>query len=183
MAKRRENEPEMSPPETAEKGARLTVQLDDQGRIAWDRMRPSTRESLIDKLKDDPKFKHTAPASGGSSASSSDIFSDPHAAMVFDMLGRLEVTIAMRTYRCTQEQANILLYTDQEKALLTGPLVKVLNKYGASWFTKYGDEITLAGLFVAVHAPKILSLQEIKPSGPKPAQFPAPVKAEVVERS
>jgi hypothetical protein len=184
MAKRRESETEPERVATPDdpKGSRLTIQLDESGGIAWDRMRPSTKEQLIGKLKDDPRFKSTGTAPGAA-ASSGDIFSDPHAAMLFDLVGRLEVTLAMRAYRCTQEQANILLYTDQEKAILTGPLVKVLNKYGASWMTKYGDEITLAGLLVAVHAPKLIALQDAmkpKPQETRPIQF---VKTKDVESS
>jgi hypothetical protein len=181
MAKRTK-EPQNDAPENApsdpSKGSRLTIQLDEYGAIAWDRMRPSTRDELLNKLKNDPRAG-AIPTS--QSHGSAEIFSDPHAAMVFDLLGRLEVMLAMRAYHCSQDQANVLLYTDQEKAILTGPLIKVLNKYGASWFTKYGDEIALAGLLVAVHAPKLTALQDL--AKPQPKEPITIVKRKDVETS
>jgi|SRR5882672_2271651 len=180
MARRKESEPD-APAATPDdpKGSRFTIQLDENGNIAWDRMRPSTRDQLRAKLGESSK---SAPPPGPSATS--EIFSDPHAAMLFDLLGRLEVTMAMRAYHCSQEQANILLYTDQEKAILTGPLVKVLNKYGASWFTKYGDEIALAGLLVSVHAPKLLTLQDsLKPGATKKSDNITIVKRQDIESS
>jgi len=158
--------------DTRDAKPRLSMPLTDQGKIDWASMRPSTRDQWLDLLRNDPQLG--AGTGAARSSGDGDIFSAPMAGMLFDMLGNAEVAITMNVYHCSREDAAIMLYSEQEKAYLTGPLLKVLNKYGASWLSKWGDEIMLAGLMVSVHLPKITKLQETIDT-PKPRRVPPDV--------
>jgi hypothetical protein len=148
-------------------------------------MRESTRQQVQDKLRNDPTL-----AGGGAGkaapAASGDTFPEPLALMVLDMLGQVEVAAVMGATHCTRDEAAVFLYTDTDKAIITGPFLKVLDKYGAKWLNRYTDEVVLAALLISIHAPKVIAFQERAAEKPPKTGRPAPfeiVKQETVESS
>jgi hypothetical protein len=132
---------------------RLSVPMKDNGtRIDWERVRESRRGALKDLLA------REAPAATPTSASA-DVFTGAWVATMLDALGHLEVTIAMRVYACSREDAAVLIYSDAEKRMLTDPIVRVLNKYSGVLFAQYGDEVALAGLLVTIGLGKVTTLR------------------------
>lgn len=117
---------------------RLAITLMPDGRIAWDRMRESTRAQLLTLVKSDPRLM--APATAGNDA---EIFTNQWIDMILDALGQVEVAAAVRLLHATPEQANVLRFSPTEKTTLYDPLRRVLNKYGGPALLKYSDEVQL----------------------------------------
>lgn len=151
---------------------RLVVPLTDSGKVDWTRLTGKRRDDAARLIRDmrakvkrdDDGAPRADPVGLGlddetarpaSSAAPSGVFDTAWAGLLLDMVGQLEQLAIVRVYHCTPTQAAAMLYTDADKRILSGPLVKVLNKYSATWLTDYADEFALAGLLVTVHAAKL----------------------------
>jgi|SRR5882672_1002261 len=168
MAKR-ENAPEnasssdmsgsSSQESTAPAAPRLSVQLDAQGAIDFERMRPDTREKLRAALE------RSGPGAFGLRATASAVsgpvvesFPPEMAEVIYDSLSSLLVGLARRGGH-SAESAGVLAFTPQEKQALVPPTVAVLNKYNAS-LGKYQEEITLGILLVTITSGKLALLRK-----------------------
>lgn len=157
MAKKRDEETTAATSEApaASNGQRLSVQLDDSGRIAWDRMRPATREQLTKVLSDPQVSQLTgqpAPA-----AAAPGIETAMLAGVIYNAASSLMVALARRS-GYTAEQASVLAFTGPEVEQL-GPLTgKVLDKWLPAG--KYQDEMLLALALVATVGGKVSLLRK-----------------------
>jgi len=108
--------------------ARLSVQLDDHGAIAWDRMRPETQAKLRQAIGATGTVTggpHVAQVSTGAG------FPPELCGVLYDSLSVLLVGLARRS-GYTQTQAAGLAFTADERAQLVPPTIAVLNKHNTS---------------------------------------------------
>lgn len=133
---------------------RVSVQLDGDGGIAWERMRPDTVAKLRNAM-----FK-SMPAQSTSAPSMPVVESIPPelCEVMYDSLSMLLIGLARRGGH-TQEQAQVLTFSDHEKKALVPATVKVLDKYNAS-LGKYAEEITLGVLLVTITSGKLAALKK-----------------------
>lgn len=143
---------------------RLSVQLDEQGRIAWARMRPETRAKLQDALKGDTVVPFVPSGPVAVPGPSVETFPPALAEVLYDSLSMLLMGLARRG-GYTQDEAAVLMFAPQEKQALVPPTLAVLNKYNAS-LGKYQEEIILGTLLTTIISGKIALLKksgEIRP--------------------
>lgn len=141
--------------EAAQLTPRLSVQLDEHGRIAWERMRADTRDKLTAAIK--ASYTPSAAASGTVVES----FPPAMAEVIYDSLSMLMIGLAKRG-GYTSEQANVLVFNTQEKNALVPATIKVLDKYNTS-LGKYQEEIMLGVLLVTITSGKIALLKKTTP--------------------
>lgn len=138
-------------PEPAVK--RIAVPVDTAtGKAMLETMRPATIAELKTALDSD-----SARAVLGNAAAVATSTHDPalNAALVgvlFDSLGAIGVALASRKGYSDPAAAK-LAFNDRDKAILTPPTVRVLEKYNVLG-GKYADEIALAAALLAVIAGK-----------------------------
>jgi hypothetical protein len=141
--------------------ARLSVQLDDHGAIAWDRMRPETQAKLRQAIGTTGTVTggpHVAQVSTGAG------FPPELCGVLYDSLSVLLVGLARRS-GYTQTQAAGLAFTADERAQLVPPTIAVLNKYNTS-LGKYQEEIVLGVLVTTVLSGKLAILRATEPAAP-----------------
>jgi len=146
-----------APATEAEAVARLSIPLTaDGGSIQWDRMRPRTKDQLRTLLaSSDTAANLGAPVPGADAGAAVD---PAIVGMLYGSLGMLMVSAA-RAKGYTAEQANVLIFTPEEKAALQDPTAKVLSKYAGS-MGKYQDEITLCVTLGMVLTGKLSNLRK-----------------------
>lgn len=180
MPRKTENTPENDgeqprPPEGEKIAPRLSVQLDEHGSIAWDRMRPETRDKLRAALQS-PGGANVVPferpAAGPAATSEPGAQSIPPelCEVLYDSLSALMMGLARRQ-GYTVEQVPVLAFTPQEKNALVPATVKVLDKYGAS-LGKYQEEIVLGTLLTTIITGKLSLLRKTAEVRPFPAAPP-----------
>jgi len=160
MARTRTREVEETPAaETpaAVQGARMSVQLTDDGGIAWDRMRPATRDQLRKALSDPAAVAQLGLTTGSTAAAADDVIDGASlATIIYGASSTIMVAIARRA-GYTNEQAGVLAFTPQETEQL-GPLTgKVLNKWLPTG--KYQDELILGLMLTTVISGKLALLR------------------------
>lgn len=140
--------------------ARLSVQLDDHGNIAWDRMRPETQAKLRAALGTPGPGTGTtaAPAAQGGG------FPPELCGVLYDSLSVLFVGLARRS-GYTEAQAARMSFTPDERGQLVPPTVAVLNKYNTS-LGKYQEEIVLGVLVTTILSGKLAALRADAPAAP-----------------
>lgn len=158
MAKRVTETSDASEPAevVAQLAPRLSVQLDQEGSIAWDRMRPETKEKLERALDKDGRARPGATAA--SSAPPAQTFPPALCETLYDSLSMLLTGLAQRG-GYTREQAAVLAFTPQEKGALVPPTLKVLDKYNTS-LGKYQEEIVLGVLLSTIISGKLALLKK-----------------------
>jgi hypothetical protein len=157
-----ENEGEPAAPGSSSDAAaapltpRLSVQLDDHGAIAWERMRPDTRDKLQAALQ-----KSGTPTGDGARAATAtvvDSFPPAMAETIYDSLSMLLTGLARRG-GYTQDQAAVLAFDGKEKASLIPATCRVLDKYNTS-LGKYQEEIVLGVLLTTIVSGKLALLKK-----------------------
>jgi hypothetical protein len=160
MAKRRdganENPSDAAAAEAVSNGQRLSVQLDEGGRIAWDRMRPATREQLTKVLSDPAVAQQLGTAAPGA-ASAPGLESTMLAGVIYNAASSLMVALARRS-GYTAEQASVLSFNSAEVEQLAPLTGKVLDKWLPAG--KYQDELMLALALTATVGGKISMLRK-----------------------
>ena len=146
-----------TPTTEADTVARLSIPLTANGdAIQWDRMRPRTKDQLRALLaSSDTAANLGAPVPGADANAAVD---PAIVGMLYGSLGMLMVSAA-RAKGYTAEQANVLIFTPEEKAALQDPTAKVLSKYAGS-MGKYQDEITLVVTLGMVLTGKLSNLRK-----------------------
>lgn len=167
MAKKRngenqaESDPSLTGAETGSEPAaqtlpRLSVTLDAEGAIAWERMRPETQNKLKTALKKGNFSTENDHSAAGRVKTES--FPPELCEVVYDSLAMLLMGMARRG-GYTQEQAGVLAFSPDEKRALVPASIKVLDKYDAS-LGKYQEEIMLGVLLVTVMSGKLALLKK-----------------------
>lgn len=139
--------------------ARMSVQLTPEGRIAWDRIRPATREQLARVLADPAVSQQL----GGvavpvtASAPAAGTIQPEFCGVIYDALSQVTVALAQRN-GYTPAQAELARVTADEKAALAAPTAAVLNKYIGP-VGKYQEEAALLMLLASVTAGKVTALR------------------------
>jgi len=142
--------------------ARLSVQLDEHGAIAWDRMRPETQAKLRQAMGASSGTVTGGP--GVAQVSTGAGFPPELCGVLYDSLSVLLVGLARRS-GYTQTQAAGLAFTPDERAQLVPPTIAVLNKYNTS-LGKYQEEIVLGVLVTTVLSGKLAILRTTEPAAP-----------------
>lgn len=164
MARKAENSPENvgEPAAPASDAAtpltpRLSVQLDEHGGIAWERMRPDTRTKLEAALRAGGVSSGVDGPHVARAGVVVDSFPPAMAETIYDSLSSLLVGLARRGGH-TVEQAQVLAFNTQEKASLVPATCRVLDKYSAS-LGKYQEEILLGVLLTTIISGKLALLK------------------------
>ena len=147
---------------------RMSLTLNQDDSIAWDRLRESNKEEIkkiVTGWMVDPKML----ASLGIEKPAIRIFDESWCDTIYDTVGNLEVMLAPKMFGVTIEQAAILRYTSAEKDSLREPTAKVINKYLPVWLARFEDEIKLAMLLVSISFVKVQMLRAIAMM-PRPQQ-------------
>lgn len=178
MAKKRENEPEnevrqaesdMRPPEGEKVAPRLSVQLESDGSIAWDRMRADTREKLTQAIGRSNVVPF-APAATTAGAAVSESIPPEICELLYDSASQLMIGLARRS-GYSQDQAQILTFNSQEKHALVPVTVKIFDKYNAN-LGKFAEEIMLATLLTTIITGKLTLLRKSADVRAFPSQTP-----------
>ena len=75
---------------------------------------------------------------------------------LYDMLGSIEAAVAQRWGHISPHIAKqVFTYTPAEKEALSGPTIRVLNKYVADWMIRFQDEIALGTLLISLTIAKV----------------------------
>lgn len=170
MGRKRENAPESEASLSGESVSaettvtpRLSVQLDEHGAIAWDRMRPDTRAKLKNALHNDSRLDADVSGipggPGPAPAVHAEHFPPELCEVVYDSLSMLLVGLARSRGGYTAEQAAVLAFNSQEKAALVPATIKVLDKYDTS-LGKYQEEIILGVLLSTILSGKLALLRK-----------------------
>jgi hypothetical protein len=137
---------------------RLGVPFDPTtGKIVFEGMRPSTKEKIRTLLDDDRISKELGVSPNVSSASSpeNDALAGVVVNVLYDAIGSLAVILAKS--RGFGTHAELLRYTEQEKAQLAAPTLKVLGKYDLLG-GKYADELLLVAAVGSITAGHIMAM-------------------------
>jgi hypothetical protein len=158
MAKRTADEAETTTSEPRESAPRLNVQLTPDGRVAWDRIRPSTKAQLATAFSDPAAPEQLGIAATATGAAQVDAFDAGMTGLVYDTLSNFMIGLARRS-GYTDDQAGVLRFTDDEKTQLGPPTAAVLNKYAGA-LGKYQEELTLAVAVTLVISGKVSLLRK-----------------------
>jgi hypothetical protein len=141
-------------PDRSDASNRLSLQLNDDGSIAWDRLRESNRErteKLLAQWLNDPKLAEKL----GVKKPIVEIFSAEYAGSIYDVVGKVEAMLAPRITGMPVHIAQaVFTYTAEEKAMLAGPTAAIINKWAPLWLAKFQEEIQLALLLTTITAAK-----------------------------
>jgi len=130
---------------------RLSVTLDDHGRIDWERMRPDTRDKLRIAIGGTGPSDAPGRAKGES-------FPPELCEVLYDSLSMLLMGLAQRG-GYTREQSGVLGFTAEDKHALVPATKKVLDKYDAS-LGVYQEEIMLGVLLTTIVSGKLALLKK-----------------------
>lgn len=135
--------------------SRLSVPVDSQGNVLWDRMRNKTKEQFRDILKK-PETVKVLGLSPDQTAQVVEVFDPAWTGSLYDSLGKIEAMIGAGVFKITPEQAErVFTYSSLEKEKLASPTAKVINKYASVWMVRFKEEIALAFLLVTITMMKI----------------------------
>jgi hypothetical protein len=154
-AAERETKEATKPAETrAKERFQLSFDLNEDGTPDLAAMRQSTKER-VQAFFSDPAmakvFGAKAPAQP-----EVQIFHPSMVAGLYAMLGSIEAMAVARLTKIPEPICKqVFTYTPPEVEALTGPTVRVLNKYVADWMIKYQDEIALITLLGSLTITKV----------------------------
>lgn len=152
--------------------------LDEDGMPDFSSMRDKTKERLRTFFYN-PKSAFVLGAKDPTPAAAEvQIFHPSMVAGMYAMVGALE-SMAVQHFGNVPESIakQVFTYTSAEVEALTGPTVRVLNKYAADWMIKYQDELALATMLLAMTVAKVnvaVALAKMQKAGGQPV--PAPTK-------
>jgi hypothetical protein len=148
------------------------------GKIAWDRMRESTKGELKELLSrpDVQKF-----AGIGGDAKPVEVISPEWVDRLYDMLGVLESTAFVKIGGISPEVAkSVFTYSQAEKDTLREPTAKVINKYATAWMIRFQDEIALGFLLGSITMVKVQAAIMLSKLGSAKSASATPERAETV---
>lgn len=137
---------------TPAKVNRISIPLSDDGAIDFGAMRQGTAA----KVK--AAIKKTNISDGSVS-----LFTKTNTDAIYDILGGMEAQVFARTMKLDREIANrVFPYSEQEKQLLAGPTIELLNKRAPAAISDNVDIITLVGLLLQLTQAKIALARELQ---------------------
>jgi hypothetical protein len=149
--------PATPPPEPESDAlARLSVPLSPDGTVDASRLRERTKDALRKALLD-PKLAESLGVTGAASSQDAKVMAQI-ANGLYDGVSALAIAMARRAGYSIQ-QASVLLFTADEKAMLAEPTVRVVNKHFPDFGGKYRDEIVLAFALTNIIAAKVMLLR------------------------
>lgn len=160
-----DNEPRRGRPREERGGSRLSLQLDDAGRIAWDRMRDSNKAEVEKAIKgwlNDPALA----ARLGLEKPIIEIFPAAWCTSIYDAAAQIEIALAPKMLGVSHAVAVAAFsFSPEEKSMLAKPTADVVNKWAPLWLSKFKEEIGLAMILIPLTAAKfqlakLLSEQE-----------------------
>lgn len=127
---------------------RLTLPLDADGRVDISgRMHQTTRDALKHALADPRLASHLGLSADAAPASLPPALSFA----LLDAVQTLDRLIIGRMTKAPRDVVEkIVVFSDAERAMITPPLMDVLNKYGGPVLSKYGSEVALATALVSL---------------------------------
>jgi hypothetical protein len=135
-------------------GKRIGIQLDADGRIAWDRLRASTRDELKNMIAD-PRL---AEELGSAPRVNGDALDPSTVGMLYGALGSLMVGAA-KAMGYPEDQALSMQFTADERDALLTPTSKVLQKYTGA-LGAWEDEIMLSFALGSILIAKVSALKK-----------------------
>lgn len=135
----------------------LSFDLDENGLPDFSRMHDRTK-SKAKEFFNDPKMRDAFGVRQEQAPLNAEvqIFHPAMISGLYDMLGSIEAMAAERWGKIPGPVAKqVFTYTSAEKEALSGPTIRVLNKYVADWMIRYQDEIALATLLVSLTVAKV----------------------------
>lgn len=133
----------------------ISFDLNEDGTPDFSAMRGKTKEK-VRQFFTDPKIAAEFGSKPADTSPQVQIFHPAMISSMYDMLGTLEAIAAQRWGKIPPQIAKqVFTYTETEKEALTGPTIRVMNKYAAEWMIKYQDEIALATLLIALTTAKV----------------------------
>lgn len=147
--------------ERAPEGERRSIAwYEKDGKIQWDKMRKSTQEALREFLARPDVWKELEVARPEKPPRT--IVGEPLVAQAYNLLGRFESFLAQRLTGCSQEQADkIMLFDEEEKAMLVPVTVRLINKRGPDWLAEWNEEIEFGIAFLSIQMGKMVALRVI----------------------
>lgn len=166
-----------APRAAGEKQKKFTLLIDKNDGIEIDRMLPDNRAKFVRMVRDNPELMREiagAAPDGGAAAMLND---GEIIGLLYDVIGQIGVSIARAT--CTDESAQRMKFTTEDKAVLVEPTRRVLAKYSFT-LGRWGEEMILAATLGAVVYGKVQQLQPRPKPGEvlpfrTPASEPAPI--------
>jgi hypothetical protein len=137
-------------------GGRLSFQLDENGQIAWDRLRDKTKSQLKQVLTD-PRISSELGAEVPLSPQGAPVDAAT-IGMLYGAIGALMVGVA-KSAGYPQDEAASLLFTPDEKAMLLEPTSRVLVKYTPA-LGRWEDEIMLSFTLGSIVLAKVSALKK-----------------------
>ena len=174
--------PDVAGPKTE----RMSFTLDASGKPDVERMHPKTRERVAAMFRD-PDVARSFGLTGDEAAAGGGAVSVPRDLVMWmtATLSQLQMLLILRT---TKAPAPIVQqfggWSKEEQEAIADPLGQVLDKYAAGPMSKYGPEINLAGILLAVTMKKIQIVNDMterhRATGPRPEPARFPQRPEVM---
>lgn len=150
--------PRVSPSEEPIKYRRISIPVTEDGNIAWDTMRLSTKNEVIASLKKALEDRSLMASAGVSVPAPVvvEIFDASWTGTIFDAIAAVECYLAQRQGIPADIAKSVLVYNDAEKAMLGAPLARIINKYASQydWMVRFKDEIAFGILFFSITSVK-----------------------------
>jgi hypothetical protein len=136
---------------------RISIPIDERGKINWDSMRASTREETRKFVQSMITDRELA-TSLGIDKPLIEVFPAEWTGALYDSLGQIEVALTPKILGIAPEIAQgIFVYSPAEKEKLAGPTSKVINKYAADWLIRFKEEIALLMLLGSITYAKVMA--------------------------
>jgi hypothetical protein len=130
------------------------------GKILWDRMRPSTRDALKEFLERDDVIK--ALEVKRPEGPPKKLVGESLVARGYKLTGTVESFIAQKSLKAPKEIADkVMLFDDEELEVVVPPTVRLLNRYGADWIETYGDWVELGIGLTSIQLSKFAMLRAL----------------------
>ncbi len=120
----------LAAPAEPTKISRISIPVSENGGIAWEGMRLSTKDEFIQILRASLTDKEFVSKLGFGNGEQFEIFDAGWTGSIYDALGAVESYIAQRMYGISPEIARkVFVFSDAEKEKLAKPTAKLLNKW------------------------------------------------------
>lgn len=154
---------------------RLSIELNDDGSIAWNSMRETNvieLRNLFQRAEVKEEFKDKAPQ----------LFTPETCYGFYDLLGKMMAYGATRWKGIPSDISNeAFTFTDADKKLLADPTIKVLNKHAPLWALKYQDEITLGFVALTIINSKMMLARALTESRASSTVVEIPKRSDIVQ--
>lgn len=135
--------------------------FEKDGKVLWERMRPSTKEQLKEffNRKDVIDNLNLKPKEG--TASTRNILSPETVKKIYMFLGWLQSMLGRMATKLPKDVVDkIMLFDDEELNMVVMPSVKMINKYGPDWLSGYNEDCEFLGAVISVIVSKIFLLRK-----------------------